>query len=335
MYARTKAAAVRELWESPEARASYQDLWARTGLTAGVVGTIHGQPDGEIAFRESLRTIANEIYAPILTSEGRIRLAVGAKDIEDAHRSGAHAMVIAWENSTPLGHELGNIDLFYNLGLRCVQLTYNLRNLAGDGSTERGGGGLSHFGAALVERLNERRMIVDLSHASMPLARDVLQASRIPPCISHGAAREIFDHDRGTTDDVIKAVGDRGGYVGVCVVSGFLQGRDQGTLDDFADHVEHVARLAGIDAVGIGTDVGDIYTIPAETATFETHYPPGFPWHGFTAAHRTYVTKMDGYGSVEDWPNLTGHLARRGFNEDELRKILGLNFLRYFGDVVG
>jgi membrane dipeptidase len=335
VYARTKAAAVRELWRAAEARAGYLDMWRQSGLTAGVVSTVLGQPDGEVAFQECLRTTANEVYAPILASGGEIRIAVKAQDIEDAHRARTHAIVVGWENSTPLGADLGRLDLFYNLGLRNVQLTYNLRNLVGDGCAERTSSGLSKFGVELVERLEERRIMVDVAHASPSLARDVLRVAKAPVCITHGSARDLFDHDRGTPDDVLKSIGERGGYIGIYVVAGFLQGRNEGSLGDVADHLEHVARLVGVDHVGIGTDFGDIYTIPAETARFETHYPPGFGWHGFTAAHRTFITKMTDYESVLDWPNITVQLARRGFTEDELRKILGLNYLRFFREIVG
>lgn len=333
---RTKDLAARELWQNEDVRRSYLDQWNRVGVDAGLVSVGLVLPPGEDAYTGCINLISREIYVPVLTSDGKIRIALSAADIEHAHRTGTHAVIVGCENSTPVSPHLDRLDHFYNLGMRYMQLTYNLRNMVGDGCTERTDGGLSHFGHAFVERLNEKRMIVDVSHAGTRTALDACKISSRPVSISHGSAKTVFAHDRASDDAVLKAVADGGGYIGVYVVPGFLQGNSEATLDQWAEHVEYIVRLAGIDAVGIGTDIGEVYTIPPELATFETHYPSGgFPWHGFTAEHRSYVTRMHGYRNITDWPNLTVHLAKRGFNEDEIRKIIGLNFLRYFRDVVG
>jgi membrane dipeptidase len=118
-------------------------------------------------------------------------------------------------------------------------------------------------------------------------------------------------------------------------MNAFLHGKQGGTLDHWAEHVEHIARLVGVDHVGIGCDTGDIYQIAPERTSWELHYPPTYPWHGFTPKHVTHLTELDGYKTMLDWPNLTVHLAKRGFNEDEIRGIVGGNYLRFFRDVVG
>lgn len=333
---RTKELAAQELWENSAARQSYLEQWRNSGVDAGIVSVGLILPPGEEAYAGCMSLVAREIFVPVLTSNGKIRVALTAADIENAHKEGAHALIVGCENSTPVSPRLDRIDDLFNLGMRYMQLTYNLRNLVGDGCTERNGGGLSSFGRAFVERLNEKRMIVDASHAGTQTALDACESSNQPVCISHGSAKSVFAHDRASDDMVLKAVADGGGYIGVYVVPGFLQANNEATLDQWAEHVEYIARLVGIDSVGIGTDLGEVNTIPAERANFETHYPSGgFPWHGFKVEHRSYVTRMHGYQNIKDWPNLTVHLAKRGFNEDEIRKIIGLNFLRYFGEVVG
>src|SRR5438876_9499010 len=160
IYTTVKALAVQELWSRADVREAYLDVWKRSGLTAGLTATAAVQPDGEVAFPDAIRTMAAEVYAPVLTSGGRIRVAVSAHDLEEAQRTGGHALIIGWENSTPIGADLGRLDLFHNFGVRSVQLTYNLRTLVGDGCMEPAGSGLSRFGTALIERLNEKRMIV-------------------------------------------------------------------------------------------------------------------------------------------------------------------------------
>jgi membrane dipeptidase len=335
IYAKVKALAVRELWERDDVRRTYLDVWCRSGLTAGLTATAAVQPDAETAFPDAIRTMAAEVFTPVLTSGGKIRVATSAADIEEAHRSRGHALIIGWENSTPIGADLGRVDLFYNYGVRSVQLTYNLRNLVGDGCMEPAGAGLSRFGAALIERLNEKRMIVDVSHASEALVADAARASRSPVSMNHTGAKSVYRYDRNASDESLKAVAATGGYVGVYVVAAFLQANDEGTLDQWADHVEHIARLVGVDKVGIGCDSGDIYQVPPERATFASHYPPTYPWHGFTERHRTHFVNFDRYRTMLDWPNLTVELAQRGFNEQEIRGIIGGNYLRLFRDVVG
>ena len=335
IYSKVKALAVEELWSDDSVRTSYLDVWDRAGLTAGLVSTVGVHPDGEVAYADAIRNMASEVYAPVLSSSGKIRVAVRSQDIEDAHRSGEHALIIGWENSTPLGSDLGRIDMFHSFGVRSVQLTYNMRNLVGDGCMEPSGSGLTRFGGALIDRLNEKRMIVDVSHGSEALILDAAKASARPISMNHTGARSVYRYDRNASDEAMKAVAGTGGYVGIYVVAAFLQPNDEGTLDQWADHVEHIARLIGVDKVGIGCDSGDIYQVPPARADFQSHYPPTYPWHGFTAAHRTQFTEFDRYRTMLDWPNLTAQLAARGFNEDEIRGVIGRNYLNFFREVVG
>src|SRR6266542_6542213 len=214
VYAKVKALAVKELWERQDVRTAYLDVWARAGLTAGLTATAAAQPDGEAAFPDAIRTMAAEVYAPVLSSGGRIRVAVRAADIEEAHRSGGHALIIGWENSTPIGADLSRLDLFHSLGVRSVQLTYNLRNLVGDGCMEPAASGLTRFGTALIERLNDKRMIVDVSHASEALVLDAARTSTAPISMNHTGAKAVYRYDRNATDDAIKAVASTGGYIG-------------------------------------------------------------------------------------------------------------------------
>ena len=336
----------RELWESQEARDAYLDLWDRSGVKVASA-TMTGLVSPDVAFEDTLKNIGHA-YSVLHNLKGKIRLALSARDIEEAYRDQVHALVIDFQDTTPLGADLGRIDLFYNLGVRVIQLTYNLRNLVGDGCTERNAGGLSQFGVEVVRVLNERGIMVDVSHSSERVGWDALEVSSAPIAITHACARAVYEHDRAKSDDLIKAVADKGGYIGVVVIPAFIQGGSLATLDDFADQLEHIAQVAGIDAVGIGTDMAIEHDLPAGVSlSYDKFYDPGFPWHGFRPEHRNVVGRDTGlvgtregdtmmrYKSFADWPNLTMTLAQRGFNEEELRKILGLNFLRLFKETVG
>ena len=257
-----------------------------------------------------------------------------------------------FQNTTPIDTDLSRIDLFYNLGVRMIQLTYNLRNLVGDGCTETHKSGLSYFGREVVQALNELGILVDVSHSSEQVGWDALEVSSAPIIISHASSAAVCPHDRGKSDALAKAVVDRGGFFGVVTIPGFIQESYEATLDDFCDHVEHLVDVMGIDHVGIGSDKA------AQGAGTESliEWPDSMPlsdwqsfsrpdwlkdgtfnWSGFWAdEHRlTPEHHIKGYDTFADFPNLTVALAQRGFNEEELRKILGLNFLRVFREVVG
>ena len=119
--------------------------------------------------------------------------------------------------------------------------------------------------------------------------------------MNHTGAKAVYRYDRNASDEALKAVASTGGYIGVYVVAAFLQPNDTGTLDQWAEHVEHIARLVGVDKIGIGCDSGDLYQVPPSRATFETHYPATYPWHAFTARHRTQFTEFDHYRTMLDF----------------------------------
>jgi membrane dipeptidase len=183
-------------------------------------------------------------------------------------------------------------------------------------------------------------MIVDVSHCSEQVGWDALEVSTAPVVVSHSTSKAVSYHDRGKTDELAAAVAARGGFFGVVVIPGFLSDQKEPTLDAFCAHVEHLVKVCGIDHVGIGTDKAG----PGPGTDSMIEYPKEMPsrqdpfdWVGFRRVeHRlTPDHHLNGYESFSDWPNLTMALAAWGFNEEELRKLLGLNFLRVFRDICG
>ena len=331
--------AAREIQTSAQARQLYLDLWRRSGVTVAC-GTYSGaEPPGE-AFDRANKRLA-QAHAIVDALGGELILVRHAADIEYAHRSRKHGLILDFQNTTAFGDNLDRIQHFYNLGVRMVQLTYNLRNLVGDGCTEAHQGGLSHFGREVVRRLNDLKMLVDVSHSSEQVAWDALKVSTAPIVVSHSASKTVCRHDRNKSDELAKAIADRGGFFGVVIVPGFISAATEVSLDDFARHVEHLVNIIGIDHVGIGTDKAGpgpgTESLVEYPTTLPRHRPGVFDWAGFRLdEHRlTPAYRLRGYENFGDWPNLTLHLARWGFEEENLRKLLGLNFLRVFRDVVG
>jgi len=331
--------AAQEILTSADARKQYVEFWRKSGVTVAC-GTYSGSHRIGDAFEKASKRIAQAYgYADAL--DGALIPVREAADVERVYRKGRHGLILDFQNTTPFGDDLNRISYFHNLGVRMVQLTYNLRNLVGDGCTEAHQSGLSYFGHEVVRRLNELKMLIDVSHCSEQVGWDALKASAAPIVVSHSSSKAICYHDRGKSDELAKAIADRGGFFGVVVIAGFLSDKKEPTLDAFVDHVEHLVKVCGIDHVGIGTDKAG----PGPGTESMVEYPAAMPkrpagafnWAGFRDPEHRLMPDyhINGFENFSDWPNLTVALAQRGFTEDELRKLLGLNFLRVFRDVVG
>jgi membrane dipeptidase len=332
----------------PATREAYLAYWRRAGVTAGMNTLFGGGRPGTAweALMESLGRAGRMLGA----LGGAVVRADSAADIERAHREKKHAVLYHIQNAEPVGDQLDRVDTLYGLGMRGVQLTYNLRTRFGDGCLERNDGGLSRFGEALVHKLNERRMLVDVSHASPRTAMETTAASRAPVIASHTPARAISGHARGLPDEVLRAIAGSGGYIGVPIVPAFLmpaggdgraaqRGKPAGwaTLDTVVDHVRHMIDLVGVDHVGIGTDWGKPYYTSLEWAPAMVNEPAsGFDWIGWRPQDRfdpnMQVVDMENW---DQWPNLTAALLRSGLPESTVVKVIGGNFLRVFRDVCG
>ncbi len=331
--------AAREIQTSETARQQYLSLWERSGVTVAS-GTYGGPGSFTEAFEESVKRIA-EAHGMVDALDGELILIRETKDIESVYKTGKRGLILDFQDTIPIGTDLERIDVFYHLGVRVVQLTYNLSNLVGDGCTEVHKSGLTYFGREVVQRLNELKMVVDVSHSSEQVGWDAIEISSAPVIITHSSSAAVCYHDRAKSDKLAKAIADQGGFFGVVVIPGFLQESTEATLDDFARHVEHLVDVMGIDHVGIGNDKAG--QGPSTESIVE--YPSdildsrgsSFDWSGFRVQeHRmTEEHHIVGYDDFGDWPNLTIKLAERGFTEEELRKLLGLNYLRVFRDIVG
>lgn len=334
-----EAALVRDIQTSQAARDLYLGMWREAGVTAAC-GTYSGSHKLSAAFESAIRKIANA-HAIVSALSDDMLIARTAADIERAHAEGKRAVIIDFQNTVPFADDLDRIQTFHGLGLRMVQLTYNLQNLVADGCTETYGGGLTHFGQAVVQRLNELNILVDVSHCSEQTGWDAMKVSSAPVIVSHSSSASVARHDRGKSDDLARSIAEQGGYFGVVVIPGFIRETPGATLDDFVAQINHLVNVCGIDHVGIGTDKAG----PGPSTSSLVEYPDSMPasdpdefnWSGFrNEEHRlTDEYDMQGFQKFGDWPNLTVALAAAGYNEEELRKLLGLNYLRVFREVVG
>ena len=242
-------------------------------------------------------------------------------------------------NGVPLGEqwnsveqELVYIEMFFQLGIRMMHLTYNRRNMLGNGCTESSDAGLSDFGRAAVAEMNRVGVIVDAAHSGWQTSMEAAKYSSVPVVVSHACSAELNAHPRGKSDEVIRAISDNGGYVGVCCIPAFL-GRT-GDINAFLDHIDYIAKKFGPDHVAIGSDVSYVLQdAPGESSEL----PPRQSrprWNDFWQDDDPLFdpkwNKPHQFQSLAwtNWPLFTVGLIQRGYTDDDIQKILGGNVLR-------
>ena len=231
-----------------------------------------------------------------------------------------------FQNTTPLGDDLRLLEVYRDLGLRMVQLTYNHQNLVGGGCMDPEDWGLSSFGTDLVVEMNRLGMVIDLSHTGRRTTLEAMEASQHPTVFSHSNVRRLFDHPRNIDDDQIRAVAERGGLVGVNAVSSFLRSGGLGAnLADLLDHIDYLAELIGPEQVCLGLD-------------FWTDGSPDFgEWTrtGLWTADdlSDHVNWPRGISGPGHFPRLADGLASRGYTPGDIAAIMGNNWIRLFRTV--
>ncbi len=225
--------------------------------------------------------------------------------------------------------EMGFIRVFFQLGIRMMHLTYNRRNPLGDGAGEASDGGLSDFGQAVIAEMNKIGIIVDVAHTGWRTSLEAAKASKRPMVASHTTAAALNKHIRAKPDEVIKAICDTDGLVGICCIPDFLGG--DGNINTFLCHVDHVAKKFGADHVAIGTDIAYESRFAAEErkkipkSTDSRKKPAGWEhlWPKGSLSSRS-----DPSLAWVNWPLFTVGLVQRGYSDDDIRKIIGGNILR-------
>ncbi len=298
---------------------------------------------------EEALDIITKIKEEVNNNSDLVELAVSPSDAYNLNRKGKRAVYIGMENGYPVESDINLVHKFYDLGVRYITLCHSSNNDICDSSTDPKGpehNGLSEFGKRVVKEMNRLGMIIDVSHMSDKSFFDVISLSKVPVVATHSCTRSLCDQPRNMTDDMIKKLAEKGGVIQVTLVSSFIKTmesnpvrdsifselhkkfgnidslsddekrkarvewmklenkypRKLATVSDFVDHIDHVVNLVGVDYVGIGSD-------------------------------------FDGGGALKDCfdvseiKNITVELLKRGYSEEDIRKIWGGNFMRIFKEV--
>lgn len=243
-------------------------------------------------------------------------------DIDRAKQTGRIAVMLGVQNSEHF-RSVEDVQLFHDLGQRVSQLTYNRQNFAGSGSTERIDGGVSDYGAALIREMNRVGMLVDMSHGGPRTMLDVVELSAQPVANSHSTCRALNDHVRATSDEVIRKMAAKGGVMGIASFRIFVTAAEPTTIEDYVNHIDHVAQLVGIDHVGIGTD-SNLYGYDAmDQAISDQIKAFQGPLYKFRERQ-----DIDGLNTPTKYVAIVDRLLARGYSDADVAKVMGGNFRR-------
>jgi membrane dipeptidase len=308
-------------------RQEYLDAWNASGVTCVLQ---NAGEEGSAPLR-LLKRLAHFTYLTDKLRDHVTRAAV-PDDIESAKKQGKHCLYLTG-NGVPLSQEwnsvpqeLAYIRMFYQLGIRMMHLTYNRRNVLADGCAESANAGISDLGRAAIAEMNRVGVLVDVAHSGWRTSLEAAKASSKPVVASHSGAVAVHRHIRSKPDEVVRAIADSGGYVGVFSVASFL-GRG-GDLNAMLDHIEYLVKQFGADHVAIGTDIA---YIPGRSAAeyrkvglrpkarnrYESFWPPG-----------AMDSKSHPSLAWTNWPMFTVGMVQRGISDADIQKILGGNVMR-------
>lgn len=293
--------------------------WRAGGVNA-VVTTLYTEPafKPDRAHRRAMEQLGAALNDIDETPDAF--LCQSREEVESIVADGSIAFILAMEGAEPIQDEIGSLRVYYELGLRILGLTWNQRNMLAEGVGEdRAGGGITERGREYIAECNRLGILLDVSHLTVKSFWDLMDASEGPVIASHSNATALCAHKRNLDDDQLRALAESGGIIGINGVAAFINDDPQkANLQGMLDHLDHVVSVVGVEHVALGPDFVDyMRDDPASFASAtEVDYPEGFET----------ITRM---------PNVTAGLVERGYSEEAIRGILGLNFLRVFERVCG
>jgi len=312
----------------PAQRSEYLEAWKASGVTC----IFQNAGEESQAPLRIMKRLARFTYVTDAL-RNHVSKAVTPDDVVAAHQAGRHCLCFstngvplkqAWES---VENELEYLRIFFQLGVRMMHITYNRRNMLGDGCGEPNDGGLSDFGRACVAEMNRLGVIPDVAHSGWQTSFDTAKASRRPAVASHSACDSVHHHVRAKPDRVIKALCDTGGTIGICCIPSFLGG--SGDLNAMLDHIVYAVKRFGADHVTIGTDVAySAAAKPAKDRPMPKRDPSRPRWEKLWPADAFKLPGTHPSMAWTNWPMFTVGMVQRGLADDEIQKILGGNVLR-------
>lgn len=325
-----------------ETFASFDDEYVRELVDGGVTAINETVASPRADFNEIIRKSYEFMRR---CDELDVLVTTTVSDIERAHQEGKLAVILGLQHlpfySAISPDDLGFIYMLHRIGFRIAQLTYQRRNLLGDGCGEKIDNGLSNFGIQVVAEMNRLGMVIDLSHVGPKSTLDAIEVSEDPVIFSHANCRSLCNNVRNKTDEQIKALAEKDGVIGISSFSLLLRLEQPPTFTDYLDHITHVIDLVGVNYVGIGFDTSNKVPVHPKIDMRErrkevTNYPKiGAPsWYLIPTENAVNRHRIEELRHASHWrSNIANGLSDRGYSAGVIRKILGTNFLRIFQKV--
>ncbi len=295
------------------------DWWLESGITVAPRAVMMG-PQDAIA---PLAAYANEME--FMAELDWLRPITTTEEIRQAKKDGVIAQYGYCQPVYGLSSNIEDINGAYDQGLRMLMLTYNRQDYVGAGCTEPTNAGISMYGQQVVKRCNELGIIVDTSHCSTQTTLDACRMSETPVFANHSCAQGVYNHARGKNDEELDALAETGGVLGIVTVPFFLSGEENPTIEAVLDHIDYIAGRIGTDHIGIGTD----WPMQAPEDIVEATLGGMVEEIGFREEDNISTTKtLMGFVDYRDMRNITRGLVARGYDDDQIKGILGENFMR-------
>jgi membrane dipeptidase len=313
-----------KMWDSADAIGESDFQW----LKSSGVGAFHAaiNPFGSRAREQAFKEFGRLNSLILYKSAHAVRIG-SAGDFERVKREGKAGFLLGAQNSVHF-ENVDDVDAFWLLGQRVSQLTHNDGNRIGSGGMAWFDRGLTEFGAAVVERMNKTGMTIDVAHCADRTTLEAIEASSKPVAISHANCRALNPgYPRCKTDEALRKMAAKGGVMGLTVLRAFVRGEDPTTIEHWLDHVDYVAKLVGVEHVGIGSDAG-FGTGSPEQQMKQMKWYEGLPSNIKKFYRFRTRFGIDGLDHPKRVYDIAEGLIRRGYSDADIRGVLGLNFKR-------
>ncbi|SNY48568.1 Zn-dependent dipeptidase, dipeptidase homolog [Pseudooceanicola antarcticus] len=254
------------------------------------------------------------------------------EDIENAAAEGKVAAILGYQNSNLFEGRIRLVEMWAELGVRVVQLTYNNQNELAGSCYEAEDSGLARYGKEVIREMNRAGILVDCSHVGNLSTLQAIEASEKPIAVTHANADSLFAHKRNKTDDVLHALRDTGGVIGVAAYRNITGNYFSGPIENWCEMVAKTVEIAGIDSVAIGTDRSHNFTAPDYAWMRMGRWTRGIDYGAASAARPGKAPPPDWFQSLEDMQIIPNGLRSVGFSEEEVAKITHGNWLRLYGE---
>jgi membrane dipeptidase len=310
--------------------------WNRTifeQLHQGGVTMVHATIVYHEQTRETLKRIAEwnrhfEMNADIIIP---VR---STADIRQAKLLGKVGIMFGAQNCSPIEDDIGMIEVMRELNMMIMQLTYNNQSLLACGCYETEDSGVTRFGKQAIREMNRVGMVIDMSHSAERSTLDAIDISQRPIVISHANPLSFHHAKRNKSDQVLKALGESGGLLGFSLYPFHLKNGPDCTLDEFCDMVARTADLMGVEHIGIGTDLCQEQPVSVLEWMRNGNWSKEMDYGEGSKSNADWPRPLEWFRDSRDFPNITNGLLKRGFNEENVARIMGLNWLNFLDDAL-